>query len=229
MFVRQSVIKRSFWYSGEVLEKGIPRNDIFFDKPKHQEIRESINEKYGISPDSRIVLYAPTFRRSGTIEPYRINWQELLPHLREKLGSDKVTIFLRLHPNLIGKVDTSSLQSCAEVIDMTRYHDMQELLCVSDMLITDYSSSMFDYAMLRRPCILYATDVEQYDRGYYYDFKELPFPLAESGEELKNLIENFDSAAYLVRLDEFLNNTLGLKEQGVAAKELAEWMRSTMN
>ena len=96
------------------------------------------------------------------------------------------------------------------------------------MLITDYSSSMFDYAMLRRPCILYATDVEQYDRGYYYGFKELPFPLAQSGEELKNLIENFDSAAYLARLEEFLNNTLGLKEQGVAAKELAEWMRQRM-
>ena len=212
-----------------MLEKGIPRNDIFFDKPKHQEIRERINAQYGISPDSRIVMYAPTFRRSGTIEPYRIDWAQLLPLLREKLGCDNVTIFLRLHPNLIGKADTSSLQCCSEVIDMTRYHDMQELLCVSDMLMTDYSSSMFDYAMLRRPCILYATDVEQYDRGYYYDFKELPFPLAQSGEELKNLIENFDIEAYLARLEEFLDNILGLKEQGVAAKELAEWMRSRMN
>lgn len=222
------LIKRSFWYSGEVLEKGIPRNDIFFDKAKHQEIRERINAQYGISPDSRIVMYAPTFRRSGTIEPYRIDWAQLLPLLREKLGCENVTIFLRLHPNLIGKADTSSLQCCAEVVDMTRYHDMQELLCVSDMLITDYSSSMFDYAMLRRPCILYATDVEQYDRGYYYDFKELPFPLAESGEELKSLIANFDNEGYLARLELFLNDTLGLKEQGIAAKELAEWMRQRM-
>lgn len=222
------LIKRSFWYEGEILEEGIPRNDIFFNEPKHKEIRQRINAAYGISPKSHIVMYAPTFRRSGTIEPYRINWQELLPLLNEKCGGAEVVVFLRLHPNLIGKVDTASLQTSSSVIDMTRYHDMQELLCVSDMLITDYSSSMFDYAMLRRPCILYATDVEQYDRGYYYDFKELPFPLAQSGEELKEVIANFDRSAYLNRLDLFLNDTLGLKERGVAAKELARWMRQRM-
>ena len=69
---------------------------------------------------------------------------------------------------------------------------------------------------------------EQYDRGYYYDFKELPFPLAQSGEELKEVIANFDRSAYLNRLDLFLNDTLGLKERGVAAKELARWMRQRM-
>ena len=222
------LIKRSFWYSGQVLEAGIPRNDIFFDKEQHRAIRERLNREYNIPEGHRIVMYAPTFRRSGTIEPYRIDWQALLPHLREKFGGEEVTIFLRLHPNLIGKVDTSSLQNSPAVVDMTRYHDMQELLCISDMLITDYSSSMFDYAMLRRPCLLYATDVEQYDRGYYYDFSELPFPLARNGEQLANIIRDFDLESYLSTLDRFLNETLGLKERGVAAKELAEWMRNRM-
>ena len=222
------LIKRSFWYSGEVLEAGIPRNDIFFDKEQHREIREKLNREYNIPANNRIVMYAPTFRRSGTIEPYRIDWQELLPHLRNKFGGEDVTIFLRLHPNLIGKVDTSSLKNSPAVVDMTRYHDMQELLCISDMLITDYSSSMFDYAMLRRPCLLYATDVEQYDRGYYYDFCELPFPLARNGNQLAELIKSFDYESYLSTLDTFLNDTLGLKERGVASKELAEWMRKKM-
>ena len=222
------LIKRSFWYSGEILETGIPRNDIFFNLGLHQEIRERINAKYGIPSGNRIVMYAPTFRRSGTIEPYNINWPEILPYLKKMFGGVDVSVFLRLHPNLIGKVDTSTLQNAPEVVDMTRYHDMQELLCVSDMLITDYSSSMFDYAMLRRPCLLYATDVEQYDRGYYYDFKDLPFPLARNGEQLRELIANFDEDIYLNRLDDFLENTLGLKEWGTAAKGLAEWMRSHM-
>ena len=222
------LIKRSFWYSGEVLEAGIPRNDIFFDKELHRQIRKRLNSEYNIPENHRIVMYAPTFRRSGTIEPYRINWQELIPHLRDKFEGADITVLLRLHPNLIGKVDTSSLQNSPEVIDMTRYHDMQELLCVSDMLITDYSSSMFDYAMLRRPCLLYATDVKEYDRGYYYDFNELPFPLAQDGAELVDLIANFNLESYLAELDNFLNNTLGLKERGVAAKELAEWMRKNM-
>lgn len=222
------LIKRSFWYSGEVLEAGIPRNDIFFNKEQHREIRERLNREYNIPENHRIVMYAPTFRRSGSIEPYSINWQEIIPHLREKFDGAELTVFLRLHPNLIGKVDTTSLQNSPEVIDMTRYHDMQELLCVSDMLITDYSSSMFDYAMLRRPCLLFATDVEQYDRGYYYDFCELPFPLARNNEQLKELIKNFDTDSYLSTLEEFLNHTLGIKERGMAAKELAEWMRHRM-
>jgi CDP-glycerol glycerophosphotransferase len=139
-------------------------------------------------------------------------------------GGAKVTLLLRLHPNLIGKADTSSLINHPSVIDMTRYHDMQELLCVSDMLITDYSSSMFDYAMLRRPCMLYATDVAEYDRGYYYDFRELPFPLAQNSEQLINLIENFDEKEYQRDLKTFLDERLGLVERGVAAEELARWM-----
>ena len=218
------LIKRSFWYSSEILEAGIPRNDIFFDKEQHREIRERINREYNIPDNHRIVMYAPTFRRSGSIEPYRINWQEIIPHLREKFDGANITVFLRLHPNLIGKVDTSSLQNSPEVIDMTRYHDMQELLCISDMLITDYSSSMFDYAMLRRPCVLYATDVEQYDRGYYYDFTKLPFPLARNQEELHKIISDFDFETYNSRLSDFLNNELGVTESGIAAKALSEWM-----
>ena len=218
------LIKRSFWYSGEILEKGIPRNDIFFNTKLHNTIRQQVIAKYNLPKDGRIVLYAPTFRRSGTLEPYRIDWSEVIPRLERMFGGAKVTLLLRLHPNLIGKADTSSLINHPSVIDMTRYHDMQELLCVSDMLITDYSSSMFDYAMLRRPCVLYATDVAQYDRGYYYDFRELPFPLAEDSEQLAALIEGFDEAEYQERLRLFLDERLGLVERGVAAEELALWM-----
>ena len=218
------LIKRSFWYSGEILEAGIPRNDIFFNETLHRSIRQHIIEQYNLPSDGRIVLYAPTFRRSGTIEPYRINWNDMIPRLERMFGGAKVTLLLRLHPNLIGKADTSSLINHPSVIDMTRYHDMQELLCVSDMLITDYSSSMFDYAMLRRPCMLYATDVAEYDRGYYYDFRELPFPLAQNSEQLINLIENFDEKEYQGDLKTFLDERLGLVERGVAAEELARWM-----
>ena len=218
------LIKRSFWYSGEILEDGIPRNDIFFNTALHNTIRQRITKEYNLPKDGRIVLYAPTFRRSGSIEPYRIDWGDMIPRLERMFGNKRVTLLLRLHPNLIGKADTSSLINHPSVIDMTRYHDMQELLCISDMLITDYSSSMFDYAMLRRPCMLYATDVAQYDRGYYYDFRELPFPLAEDSKELTKLIDSFNEEEYLARLDEFLNERLGMVERGIAAESLTRWM-----
>ena len=218
------LIKRSFWYSGEILEKGIPRNDIFFNTELHSVIRQRINKQYNIADDSRIVLYAPTFRRSGTLEPYHIDWGKLRPALMKMLQCDKLTIIVRMHPNLINKVDTSSLVNYEGVVDGTLYHDMQELLCVSDLLITDYSSSMFDFSMQRRPCLLYATDVEQYDRGYYYDFTKLPFPLARNQEELHKIISDFDFETYNSRLSDFLDNELGVTESGIAAKSLSEWM-----
>ena len=219
-----SLLKEKFWYDGEILEKGIPRNDVFFDKARHPEMRGRICRKYGISPDSRIVLYAPTFRRDKSIEPYRINWSRVVPELRKIYGTEKVSILLRLHPNLIGKADASSLVNDESVLDVTRYHDMQELLCVSDLLITDYSSSMFDITMLKKPCMLYATDIEKYNRGYYFDFAELPFPLARNEEELIGNIRTFDSAAYEEAVESFFEKHIGLCEDGNASKAIAGWL-----
>jgi CDP-glycerol glycerophosphotransferase len=103
---------------------------------------------------------------------------------------------------------------------------MQELLCIADMLITDYSSSMFDFAMLRKPCILYATDVAQYDRGYYFNFKHLPFPLAESENELLSILKDFNEEKYLSGLEKFYEETIGLYEDGHASESIACWMRN---
>ena len=220
------LIHNAFWYDGEVLEQGIPRNDIFFNKALHAEFRQRVEQTFNIAPNSRIVLYAPTFRRNMSIEPYRIDWSRILGALRRHFATDNVTVIVRMHPNLIGKVSTSSLVAFKGVVDGTRYHDMQELLTTADMLITDYSSSMFDFTMQGRPCILYATDVAEYDRGYYFNFRELPYPLAENEDELEALIDNFDNEGYTSRLEEFFTYRVGLNESGHAAQALAEWMVS---
>ena len=220
------LLKEKFWYSGEILERGIPRNDIFFNNDLHKSLRSDICRAYNIAESNRIVLYAPTFRRNKSIEPFRIEWSRVVPHLRQMFGGEEVTVLLRLHPNLIGSADVTPLLNAPEVIDVTLYPDMQELLCVSDLLITDYSSSMFDYTMSLKPCLLYATDVEQYDRGYYYKFTELPYPLARSEEELVEVIEGFDYEAYKVATRRFFDEKVGLVEDGNASKHLAEWMRT---
>ena len=219
-----SLLKEKFWYDGEILEKGIPRNDVFFMKDKHAGMKEKICRKYGISKDSRLILYAPTFRRDNSIEPYRINWSSVIPELTRIYSGEEVTVLLRLHPNLIGKADTSSLINDKAVIDVTRYHDMQELLCVADMLITDYSSSMFDITMLKKPCLLYATDIEKYDRGYYFSFTELPFPLARNEEQLMENMQNFDMETYAENVDRFFDMHIGLGEDGNASKAIADWL-----
>lgn len=215
---------KSFWYDGEIMERGIPRNDIFFDTERRKHLRLYIANHYGIDPASRIVLYAPTFRSNHSTEPYTIDWSRVMPAISQMFGGDKVAVLVRMHPNLIGKAETSHLTAFEGVCDATRYNDMQELLSAADMLITDYSSSMFDFAMQSRPCILYATDAEAYDRGFYFNLRELPFPLAENEEQLIATIEAFDSAAYTSRLNTFFTERVGLREDGHASEALAEWM-----
>lgn len=218
------LLKESFWYSGEILEKGIPRCDIFFDSERHIEFEKRVRHTYSIPEGNRIVLYAPTFRADHSITPYKIDWNKIIPELDNVLGNTGVTVLIRLHPNLIGKVDTSSLTCYDNVKDATLYHDMQELLCISDMLITDYSSSMFDMGMLERPCILYATDVEKYNRGYYFRFDEMPFRLARNEDELLETIRSFTPDTYRKELKTFYDSHIGMFENGTSSKSLSEWM-----
>ena len=93
------------------------------------------------------------------------------------------------------------------------------------MLITDYSSSMFDFSVMGKLCMLYAVDVDQYDRGYYFDIRQLPYPLAESEDELIERIESFDADAYAKALNAFMTCDVGNLERGVASAEIARWMR----
>jgi CDP-glycerol glycerophosphotransferase len=102
---------------------------------------------------------------------------------------------------------------------------MQELLCASDMLITDYSSSMFDMTLLGRPCMLYATDAEQYDRGYYFELKQLPYPLARNQEELIRNLEEFDLDRYRSDCMDFDKEHIKSVERGKGSEGIAQWMK----
>lgn len=217
--------KEKFWYEGEVLENGLPRSDIFFDTSAHETIKKAIHKAFDIDSSHKIVLYAPTFRKPATIEPYRIDWKEVVPQLRKTLKAEAVTVLLRLHPNLIGRFDTSSLINSPDVKDATAYHDMQELLCASDMLITDYSSSMFDMTLLGRPCMLYATDAEQYDRGYYFELEQLPYPLARNQEELIRNLEEFDLDKHRSDCMDFDREYIKSVERGKGSEGIAKWMK----
>ena len=216
------LIRDKFWYDGEILKSGIPRYDIFFDKDSCEDIRKRVFAHFNIPESSKIVLYAPTFRTGNSLRPYNIDWQTCVPLLKEIIGDD-VVVLLRLHPNML-RVDTSVLLNHPSILDATRYHDMQELLLVSDLLITDYSSTMFDMSMIDKPCILYATDIEEYDRGYYFNFEDLPFPLAKDMNELTQILRSFDHERYRSEVREFLDNTIGMFEDGNASKRIVEWM-----
>ena len=215
------IFKRCFWYDGEILEIGTPRND-FLLTTNEKKIRD-IKDNLGIG-DEKILLYAPTFRKDNNLDVYNINYERLLNNLEKKYNY-KWKILLRLHPHLINIMPEIKVEN---VINVTKYDDIQELLAISDILISDYSSLMFDFTITKRPCFLYVPDLEEYqskDRKLYFNVKELPFKIAKSNDELIDEIVNFSNEEYNKSLELFLNK-IGSYENGKASQKIAKLIKN---
>ncbi|RKD23171.1 glycerophosphotransferase [Ammoniphilus oxalaticus] len=211
------IFERSFWYSGEIFEHGTPRNDFLFRN--NTEKRRDVLKQLNIPSDSKVVLYAPTFRKNKGLEVYDLQYQNILDRLKHRFGGDWICL-VRLHPHLLAQ--SSQLQFASNVLDVTAYDDIQELLSVSDILISDYSSLMFDFSITNRPCFLYVPDLEEYiqtDRNLYFDLNELPFISVMNNEELVAEIDNFDPDQYTQDLQVFLQR-IGTFENGDACEHL---------
>ena len=214
------IFRNSLWYhKGEILEKGLPRNDLFFNFCERQ--KHKIKNRLGIKPNSKILLYAPTFRDDGDITAYDINFNHLASALKKRFGGSWV-ILVRLHPNISG---TKLNISASFIKNVSSYNDIQELYIISDFLITDYSSSIFDFALTERPSLLYASDIVKYTslRDFYFDFSELPFTLCQTNAELEKAVLNFDCKKHKKRLKEF-KLAHGYCESGKASDYAAEWI-----
>lgn len=209
--------RRAFWYDGEIIECGSPRVDILFSCDSDQ--KKQIKEKLGFQSDDHIVLYAPTFRKDKGTECYRMNFKRILEVLSR--DEERWKFAVRLHPNISDQADF--LQYDSDIINATSYPDMYELMAVSDIVITDYSSVMFEAGFVKKPVFLYATDIEDYkqDRNFYFDLEQLPFPLATTNEDLLKQIDCFSKSEYETSVEAF-NQSLGLKETGHASEILSE-------
>lgn len=202
------IFKRAFWYDGEIFEHGTPRCDGFFCQ---NDAKTKVYRFYNIPAGKKLVLYAPTFRKDKKASVYGMDFEKL----GNALGDDWA-VGCRLHPNL--NADVSGL-GC---ISMSSYPDMQELLAACDLLITDYSSSMFDMAVAGKKCALYVPDLESYmatERGLYFDIQSLPFPKAKDMDQLCSCVADF--AGYEERCQAFLKE-IGSFEDGNAAQAVAE-------
>ena len=115
--------------------------------------------------------------------------------------------------------------SSQTALDVTAYPDMQELLCAADVLVSDYSSCIWDFSLTEKPCFLFAPDLSDYqcERDFYLDIHKWPFPLAETTEELAQQLLQFDLAAYTEAVREHLSK-LGSRERGNAAETLCEFI-----
>lgn len=199
--------KSCFAFEKNILETGFPRNDILFDKNDEKSIK-SLKNKYNLPQDKKVILYAPTWRDDEFYENgiYKFSSQIDLDILQKELGDTHI-ILLKLHYLVKDSLDWSKYAGF--VYECDHLGDIQELYLISDYLITDYSSVMFDYALLRRPMIIYAYDYEKYRdnlRGFYFDiFEEFPGPIVRNSQDLMESIKNYDSADYEEKYMKFLD------------------------
>lgn len=213
------IYRRSFYYQGEVLECGAPRNDVFF---KANDFGEKIREIYQIPREKGIVLYAPTYRSftGDALERYNLHWERILESLQERFGKEYVVVY-KLHHYMHKLVSEKGLYEGA--VDATFYPDIQELLVAADIVITDYSSLMWDFSLQRRPVFLYQNDEDEYtnNRGFYAPVSEWPYPKAHSQEELVEQILCFDEDKYITELNAFFKK-YGSCDDGHASERVAE-------
>ena len=214
-----NLYRKWFWYDGEIVEYGLPRNDILINKESHPDIIKKTKEKLNIDKSSKVLLYAPTFRNYDDYSCYKIDVKRVIETLNKKTGENWVFL-VRFHPNVSSLADELGYKN---VINVSYYPDLYELLITADALISDYSSLTFDFSYLKKPAFLFATDIEKYkgDRDFLFDIRKLPFVLSESNDELISNINKFDNKKYLKELKDFYDD-VKLNETGESAHEIAK-------
>lgn len=221
----ENVFRTTFWADTPVLRLGHARNDILINPDQTAAARKKVLEYYGLSEDTKIAMYAPTFRDNGNTQVYNISFQTLKQSLAKKFGGNWV-IFERAHfKNRASQVPHME----KDVINVSSYPDMQELMAAADAGVTDYSSWAYDYILTGKPVFIYAPDLSAYagGRGFYYPIETTPFAIAETNEQLAQCIEQFDADQYEKDVKAFLTDK-GCYEKGNAAAEIVSFLKEKM-
>ncbi len=160
---------------------GTPRNDILHEKTRNEKIREEL----GIKPSEKVVLFAPTWHgnvKGDEVDQLNFNIAEWINHK----NNDNIRIFYKPHQSLMHKIKVENVEYVPAKIDVT------DFLNCTDILVTDYSSIMFDFAILNRPIILHVPTLKSYvgARGLYVDMEQLPFTKTATTEEIWSEINN---------------------------------------
>ena len=218
--------RSAFHYTGNVLKVGTPRDDILVRQPQGR-IR-AIKQSLGIPENTKALLYAPTLRKKnqkdGTVQQIQeIDIEKTLDSLEQTTGSNWICL-MRSHPVVAG---LGGYAQSSRILDVSDYEDMADLLLIADMLITDYSSSAGDFALLGRPIILFQSDVKEYlekDRTFYFEMEDSPYLIAHNQAELEALIHDFSRIDFAKNCREILS-FYGTNECGSAALTVAEIIR----
>jgi CDP-glycerol glycerophosphotransferase len=224
------IFPRAFGFSNELLEIGAPRNDRLVQPGDAEPAK--IRRRLGLRANQRAVLFAPTWRENlkssvGLVAQVGFDPDGLL----EALDDDIVVLF-RAHSN-VGAI--SGLGNNPRFINVTDYPDIGDLYLVADVLCTDYSSAMFDYACLNRPMVFLCPDLVHYRdelRGFYFDFvAEAPGPVVtdegDLAEELDRALRTGPTADEQRRMDRFSERFIPL-DDGMASRRAVEALKAAL-
>ena len=192
----------------QFIDSGLPRNDILLADSTIMDIKRlDILSKIKLESNYNYVLYAPTYREFQGSSTYDIDFSELKQNLEDKFYLE----------------NDSDIPDY--VINVSSHDDMQEVLLVADVLITDYSSSVWDFGLLERPCFLYTPDKVAYESvtNYCIPLEEWPYPFALTNEALGQLIKEYDKDKYVKRLHAH-QERLGIFEKGQACPTIADFI-----
>ncbi|WRP06369.1 CDP-glycerol glycerophosphotransferase family protein [Rossellomorea aquimaris] len=218
--------RSAFKYNGEMLEVGYPRNDLFY-RGNTKALEQKIKSRLGLPDDKKIILYAPTFRDNETNgkNKFIFDIKMDLHRMKKELG-DNYIILMRMHVIISSKLSIPEELS-SFVYNVSKYPEIQELYLISNILMTDYSSVMFDFANTNQPILYYTYDFEEYKndiRGFYMDFQqEAPGPFLYNTEDIINSVKNIDeiSRQYQEKYTAFRNKFCSL-EDGQASKRIVD-------
>jgi len=192
---------------------GMPRNDLFFQNTVNT---DEIKKKLNINNDCGIAIYIPTFRGSlqNPCAPKNFDIALLIETLGKKYNKQFVVLY-RIH----NKIEKHA--AIENAVDVSSYPDVQELLCAADVLISDYSSVMWDFSLTYKPCFVYAPDLADYknERDFSTPIETWPYPVAQTNEELRDNILHFCPAAYKAAVEKH-HRDLGSYEQGTATEAI---------
>jgi CDP-glycerol glycerophosphotransferase len=183
-------LRSGFHYDGEVLEIGYPRNDVLSSTGR-EALRDQVRADLGVA-GTTAVLYAPTWRDDEKFQDGSpgVDLGLDVPRLMDRLGPGH-TLLVRSHPLMTGRTVPSAAEG---VIDVSYYPDVRDLYLAADALVTDYSSTMFDFAVTGKPIVLYVYDLARFRdevRGFYFDLAEAaPGPLVETTDEVATAVSD---------------------------------------
>ena len=203
-----------------ILQIGYPRNDILINDNSPAKIRE-YKEKLGLPLDKKIILYAPTWRDNEYSEKGKYKFASKLDFdkAKEKL-SDEYIFIVKYHYLVSDKIDWTPYKGFVYTFDETK--DIAWLYLVSDMLITDYSSVMFDYSILNRPMLFFAYDLEDYKenlRGFYFDFvNDIPGPISRDTDQLIKDIKEYNEDSWKEKYKNYHDKFNGIDDGHASQK-----------